>query len=58
MNQHFADIGQDPQKLDVTYENCQARERTQVLMDLANQNGGLVIGTRRPVGACPRLGYL
>ncbi len=45
VNQHFADIGQDPQKLDVTYENCQARERTQVLMDLANQNGGLVIGT-------------
>jgi len=43
--QHFADIGQDPQNLDVTFENAQARERTQVLMDLANQRGGLVIGT-------------
>ena len=42
---HFRDIGQDKDKHDVTYENCQARERTQVLMDLANQNGGLVIGT-------------
>ena len=43
--QHFKDIGQDPEKHDVTYENCQARERTQVLMDLANKSGGLVIGT-------------
>ncbi|MBE5894293.1 MAG: NAD(+) synthase [Lachnospiraceae bacterium] len=43
--QHFEDIGQDPEKQDVTYENAQARERTQVLMDLANQMGGLVIGT-------------
>ncbi len=42
---HFRDIAQDKDKHDVTYENCQARERTQVLMDLANQNGGLVIGT-------------
>ena len=42
---HFADIGHDPQERDVTYENAQARERTQVLMDLANQTGGLVIGT-------------
>ncbi len=42
---HFRDIGQDPSVHDVTYENCQARERTQVLMDLANKNGGLVIGT-------------
>ena len=42
---HFADIGQDPQKHDVTYENAQARERTQVLMDLANQKDGMVIGT-------------
>ena len=42
---HFRDIGQDPEKHDVTYENGQARERTQVLMDLANQCGGLVIGT-------------
>lgn len=43
--QHFSDIGQDSQVLDVTYENGQARERTQVLMDLANKNGGMVIGT-------------
>jgi len=42
---HFRDIGQDADKHDVTYENCQARERTQVLMDLANSRGGLVIGT-------------
>lgn len=42
---HFRDIGQDPEKHDVTYENSQARERTQVIMDLANQCGGLVIGT-------------
>ena len=45
VRQHFADIGHDPKMLDVTYENAQARERTQVLMDLANQSGGLVIGT-------------
>ena len=43
--QHFADIGHDPQKLDVTYENVQARERTQILMDFANSEGGIVIGT-------------
>ncbi len=43
--QHFEDIGQDPENHDVTYENSQARERTQVLMDLANKNNGLVIGT-------------
>ncbi len=43
--QHFEDIGQDPDDHDVTYENAQARERTQVLMDLANKNNGLVIGT-------------
>lgn len=42
---HFRDIGHDPDVRDVTYENAQARERTQVLMDLANQCGGLVIGT-------------
>lgn len=42
---HFADIGQDMETHDVTYENGQARERTQVLMDLANQSGGMVIGT-------------
>ena len=43
--QHFKDIGQDENKLDVTYENSQARERTQVLMDIANKEGGIVIGT-------------
>ena len=42
---HFRDIGHDPERHDVTYENSQARERTQVLMDLANQSGGIVIGT-------------
>lgn len=42
---HFRDIGHDPDKLDVVYENAQARERTQILMDLANATGGLVIGT-------------
>ena len=42
---HFADIGQDPTNTDVTYENAQARERTQVLMDLANRLGGIVVGT-------------
>lgn len=45
VSQHFRDIGQDMDNHDVTYENGQARERTQVLMDLANQEGGLVIGT-------------
>ena len=45
VRQHFADIGHDEAVHDVTYENCQARERTQVLMDIANQSGGLVIGT-------------
>ena len=44
VKKHFVDIGQDPDKHDVTYENCQARERTQVLMDLANQSGGMVVG--------------
>ena len=43
--QHFHDIGQDLDNHDVTYENGQARERTQVLMDIANQSGGLVVGT-------------
>lgn len=42
---HFRDIGHDPQVQDVTYENGQARERTQILMDVANQAGGMVIGT-------------
>lgn len=45
VTQHFKDIGQDPNTHDVTYENCQARERTQVLMDIANKVGGIVIGT-------------
>ncbi len=45
VNLHFRDIGQDPDVHDVTYENSQARERTQVLMDIANKKGGLVIGT-------------
>ncbi|WP_200763724.1 NAD(+) synthase [Nitrosophilus alvini] len=43
--QHFEDIGHNPQVHDVTYENTQARERTQILMDLANKEGGLVVGT-------------
>lgn len=43
--QHFEDIGHDVQVHDITYENSQARERTQILMDVANQTGGLVIGT-------------
>lgn len=42
---HFRDIGQDMENHDVTFENAQARERTQVLMDIANQSGGLVVGT-------------
>lgn len=45
VSQHFVDIGQSKDKLDVTFENGQARERTQVLMDIANQQGGIVIGT-------------
>lgn len=43
--QHFKDIGHNPEVHDVTYENSQARERTQVLMDIANQTAGMVIGT-------------
>ncbi len=42
---HFKDIQQDPEKHDATYENSQARERTQILMDMANKTGGIVIGT-------------
>ena len=42
---HLRDIGHSPDDHDVTYENAQARERTQVLMDIANQRGGLVVGT-------------
>ena len=45
VTQHFADIQHDPELRDVTYENAQARERTQILMDIANQSGGLVVGT-------------
>ena len=45
VTQHLSDIGHDINKTDVTYENAQARERTQVLMDIANQVGGLVVGT-------------
>lgn len=45
VNQHFEDIGHDKSIHDVTYENSQARERTQILMDISNQVGGLVIGT-------------
>ncbi len=45
VNQHFKDIDHDENLLDVTYENAQARERTQILMDLANQLGGFVVGT-------------
>jgi NAD+ synthase (glutamine-hydrolysing) len=44
-NIHFEDIGQDKNRHDITYENAQARERTQILMDIANQEGGIVIGT-------------
>ena len=43
--QHFKDIGHDINNHDVTYENAQARERTQILMDIANQQGGIVVGT-------------
>ena len=45
VRQHFQDIGHDEKVTDVTYENAQARERTQVLMDIANQQNGIVVGT-------------
>lgn len=45
VNVHFRDIGHDPNDRNVTYENAQARERTQILMDIANDCGGMVIGT-------------
>jgi NAD+ synthase (glutamine-hydrolysing) len=45
VERHFSDIGHNPAVKDVTYENCQARERTQILMDVANQEGGMVLGT-------------
>ena len=43
--QHFSDIGQDPEVHDTAYENAQARERTQILLDISNQMGGIVVGT-------------
>ena len=45
VNTHFRDIGHDPQVFDTTYENAQARERTQILMDYAGEVGGIVVGT-------------
>ena len=45
VTEHFKSIGHDPEVRDVTYENAQARERTQILMDLSNEVGGIVIGT-------------
>ena len=45
VRQHFSDIGQSEANHDLTYENAQARERTQILMDIANQTNGMVIGT-------------
>ena len=45
VRQHFSDIGQSEEEHDTTYENAQARERTQILMDIANQKQGLVLGT-------------
>lgn len=45
VQQHFQDIGHPPDQHDITFENTQARERTQVLMDVANQTGGIVVGT-------------
>ena len=45
VNQHFKDIGHDENVFDVVYENSQARERTQIIMDIANAEGGMVIGT-------------
>jgi NAD+ synthase (glutamine-hydrolysing) len=45
VNQHFKDIGHDPDVHDVTYENSQARERTMILMNAANQHNGMVVGT-------------
>ena len=45
VTQHFEDIGHNPKQHDITYENSQARERTQILMDVANQVNGIVVGT-------------
>ena len=57
VRQHFEDIGHNEDVHNVTYENGQARERTQILMDIANQTNGMVIGTGY-VRACIRLGNL
>ena len=56
--QHFADIGLPDEDRSVTYENSQARERTQILMDVANMQGGIVIGTGDLSGAGARLGHI
>ena len=56
VNVHFRDIGHDPDVHDVTYENAQARERTQVLMDIANRGSRYGDRNRRYVGACFRVG--
>ena len=45
VRQHFSDIGHDENIHDTTYENSQARERTQILMDIANREGGIIVGT-------------
>ena len=55
---HFKDIGHDIEKHDVTYENGQARERTQILMDIANEVGGMVIGTGGHVRAGSWMGNI
>ncbi len=52
------DIGHDMSILDVTYENVQARERTQILMDTANKEGALLVGHGRFVRACARLVHI
>ena len=56
--QHFRDIGLPENDRSTTYENAQARERTQILMDVANREGALVVGTGRPVGTGSGLGDL
>ena len=61
VRQHFADIGQDEDNHDLTYENSQARERTQLLMDIAGKEGGIVVGTgdlsELALGWCTYNGY-
>lgn len=56
VNVHFSDIGQDPSVHDVTYENSQARERTQILMDIANKKKCACDRNRRSVGTCTGVG--